>query len=198
MKRWALFPVLVLACVAAQADFYRWVDAGGEVRYSDQPPPASIKQFEKIKAEGGKPTEAPLPYVLQQAVKNFPVTLYLIECGDACTRARELLAKRGIEIPVDTHFLGALHNTTTDGIEFFDVDEVPAALRSACQELMSSCAVATKQTQTERLPIVASKSLNELLKRASEASCPLFSSISVSSRAMRPTIRPMRVPLRSF
>ena len=96
MKRWMLFPILLLACVAAQADFYRWVDAGGKVQYSDQPPPASIKQFEKIKAAGGKPSDAPLPYVLQQAVKNFPVTLYSSECGDACTRARELLAKRGV------------------------------------------------------------------------------------------------------
>jgi len=96
MKRWVLFPVLALACVAAQADFYRWVDDKGEIHYSDLLPPANIKQFEKIKAAGGKPGEVPLPYVLQQAVKNFPVTVYLAECGDPCTRARELLAKRGI------------------------------------------------------------------------------------------------------
>jgi len=96
MKRWLLFPILALACVAAQADLYRWVDAGGEVHYSDQPPPASIRQFTKIKAEGGKSSEPDLPYALQQAVKNFPVTLYVSACGDGCTRARELLAKRGI------------------------------------------------------------------------------------------------------
>jgi glutaredoxin len=96
MKRWVLFPVLVLACVAAQAELYRWVDADDAVHYSDQPPPANIKQFEKIKAGGGKPSEAPLPYVLQQAVNTFPVTLYSSECGDTCTRASELLAKRGV------------------------------------------------------------------------------------------------------
>jgi glutaredoxin len=95
MKRWILFPVLALACVAAQADFYRWVDAAGEVHYSDQPPPPNIKQFEKIKAEGGKSSEPALPYVLQQAVKNFPVTLYSTEC-DTCTIARQFLEKRGI------------------------------------------------------------------------------------------------------
>ena len=95
MKGWMLFPVLALACVAAQADFYRWVDARGEVHYSDQPPLANIKQFDTIKAEGGKPSEAPLPYVLQQAVKNFPVTLYSTEC-DTCTIARQFLEKRGI------------------------------------------------------------------------------------------------------
>ena len=96
MKRWVMFPILILDCVAAQADFYRWVDADGKVQYSDQPPPANIKQVEKVKATGGKPSDAPLPYALQQAVKNFPVTLYSSECGDACTRARQLLMKRGI------------------------------------------------------------------------------------------------------
>ena len=96
MKRWVLFPVLVLACAVAQAEFYRWVDANNEVHYSDQPPPANIKQFEKIKAAGGKPGEAPLPYLLQQAMKNFPVTLYVTGCGDPCTRGQELLARRGI------------------------------------------------------------------------------------------------------
>ena len=96
MKSWILFSVLTLACVAAQADLYRWVDAGGKVHYSDQPPPASVKQVEKKKAAGGKASEAPLPYVLQQAVKNFPVTLYSSACGNACTQAHDLLSKRGI------------------------------------------------------------------------------------------------------
>ena len=96
MKSWMAFPILALACVSAQADFYRWADADGKVHYSDQPPPSNIKRFETIKPAGGKPSDAPLPYELQQAVKNFPVTLYVSECGDACTRARQLLAKRGI------------------------------------------------------------------------------------------------------
>ena len=96
MKSWMLFPVLMLACIAAQADVYRWVDADGKVHFSDQLPPADIKQFEKIKAAGGKSSDAPLPYALQQAVNNFPVTLYSSACGDGCTRARQLLEKRGI------------------------------------------------------------------------------------------------------
>ncbi len=96
MKGWVLFLVLLSACGGAQADHYRWVDADGKVNYSDQPPPANIKEVEKIKATGGKPGDTPLPYALQQAVTNFPVTLFISECGDACTHARELLAKRGI------------------------------------------------------------------------------------------------------
>ena len=97
-KGWLLSPMLVLACALAQADseLYRWVDAQGNVHYSDHPPPATIKQFEKMKTVGGKPGETRLPYALQQAVANFPVKLYTADCGEPCSNARALLAKRGI------------------------------------------------------------------------------------------------------
>lgn len=81
---------------------------------------------------------------------------------------RYALAERGIAIPADTHFLGTLHNTTTDAIEFFGVDEVPIGQQAALQELRSRCEAATKQTQIERLPVLASNSLVDLLKRASD------------------------------
>ncbi|MGB7327285.1 MAG: DUF2309 domain-containing protein [Rubripirellula sp.] len=81
---------------------------------------------------------------------------------------RAALAERGIAIPDGTYFLGALHNTTTDSIDFFDVDKVPSELQSDLQELTNSCAAATKQTQTERLPHLASGSLADLVKRASD------------------------------
>jgi hypothetical protein len=96
MKKWIAFPMLVLVCAYAQAELYRWVDANGKVQYSDQPPPPNIKNVVTVKAKGGKPSEAPLPYSLQQAVKNFPVTLFSTECGESCTKARDLLTKRGI------------------------------------------------------------------------------------------------------
>ena len=96
MKKWVAFLILLLAGFGAQADFYRWVDMDGRVQYSDQLPPPNIKRVERIKAKGGKPSEPPLPYALQQAVNNFPVTLFSTECGEACTKARELLVKRGI------------------------------------------------------------------------------------------------------
>ncbi len=81
---------------------------------------------------------------------------------------RQALAGRGIEIPADTHFLSALHNTTTDEIEFFDFNEVPSTQLSNLQELVSSCVMASKKTRIERLPTVASQSLSELLGRASD------------------------------
>ena len=79
---------------------------------------------------------------------------------------RTALAERGIDIPPATHFLGALHNTTTDQITFFDIDTVPVGLLGALQELKNSCDAATKQTQIERMPIVTSSSLQHLMKRA--------------------------------
>jgi len=81
---------------------------------------------------------------------------------------RQTLAERGIHIPADTYFLAALHNTTTDAIKFFDVDRVPADHQSALEELVSCCAVATKQTQIERLPSLANNSVAALLQRASD------------------------------
>ena len=95
MRRWIAFPILLLGS-GAYADFYRWVDNDGKVYYSDQPPPANIRQVEKIKSTTGKPGDVPLPYALKQAVDNFPVTLFITDCGEACTRGRELLAKRGV------------------------------------------------------------------------------------------------------
>jgi uncharacterized protein YbcC (UPF0753/DUF2309 family) len=40
---------------------------------------------------------------------------------------RELLRGRGIDIPADTWFLGAYHDTCTDDVELFDVSGVPAS-----------------------------------------------------------------------
>jgi uncharacterized protein YbcC (UPF0753/DUF2309 family) len=45
------------------------------------------------------------------------------------------LRSRGINIPDDTWFLGALHDTTTDQISLFDRGRVPAALRGELSEL---------------------------------------------------------------
>ena len=73
---------------------------------------------------------------------------------------------RGIEIPTNTHFLGALHNTTTDAIEFFDLAKIPADLRGTLNELIGSCATASEQTRAERLPGLSSHSFVDLLQRA--------------------------------
>jgi hypothetical protein len=87
----------LLAIVAAQADkLYKWTDPEGNVHYTDHAPiPAEAKKQER-KRFGDKPTDVPLPYALQRATKNFPVTLYTSDCGDACVKGAALLSQRGV------------------------------------------------------------------------------------------------------
>lgn len=40
---------------------------------------------------------------------------------------RELLRGRGIDVPGDTWFVGAYHDTCSDDVEFFDADDLPAS-----------------------------------------------------------------------
>ncbi|HSE58071.1 MAG TPA: DUF2309 domain-containing protein, partial [Nitrospiraceae bacterium] len=44
-------------------------------------------------------------------------------------QVRDLLAKRGLVIPSDTHFLAALHDTTTDRVRIADLEDVPPTHR---------------------------------------------------------------------
>lgn len=95
MIRWILMLITALAAAPVGAELYKWVDADGNVHYSDKPPPANARKTEKKKLTD-KPSASSLPYSLQQAMKNFPVTLFSYKCGDGCTRADALLARRGI------------------------------------------------------------------------------------------------------
>jgi glutaredoxin len=82
---------------AQSASLYRWVDRDGTVHYTEQPPPPSLAMKVEEKTLGTQPTDSdPLPYASRLAAKNFPVTLYVSECGESCTKAREHLTKRGI------------------------------------------------------------------------------------------------------
>ena len=86
----------VLSGAVLAAQLYRWVDDKGNVEWRDTPPPASAKKIEQRKIGGGTTSAAELPYSVQLALKNFPVTLWTTDCGDACTKARAHLARRGI------------------------------------------------------------------------------------------------------
>ncbi len=89
-----LLPFLLAGIVSA-AEMYRWVDANGKVHYTDTPPPLTAKNVQK-KVLGSQAGEAQMPYILQQAMKNFPVILYNSKCGEPCINAIELLTNRGI------------------------------------------------------------------------------------------------------
>lgn len=95
MKRWIPVLVALLVATPAAAELYKWVDADGKVHYSDTPPPTSARKSERKKLTD-KPSAPGVPYALQQAMKNFPVTLYTYACGEACTKGAALLAKRGV------------------------------------------------------------------------------------------------------
>ena len=96
MKLRYLFCLLLFpACASLAGNLYRWVDGEGNVHYSDQLPPPSVKDVEEIRLSVSV-IEGSQSYGLRQAVKNFPITLFANDCGTACTQARELLNKRGV------------------------------------------------------------------------------------------------------
>lgn len=92
----ALTSALISAIPAQAAQLYRWVDDKGRVEWRDTPPPANAKKVEKRTIGGSVIETSTLPYGVQQAVRNFPVTLYTSNCGEGCDKARAHLVKRGI------------------------------------------------------------------------------------------------------
>ncbi len=64
---------------------------------------------------------------------------------------RHLLAKQGILIPPDTHFLPGQHNTTTDEVELFDLEDIPATHRKDLLRLFHDLEEAGKRNSVERL-----------------------------------------------
>jgi glutaredoxin len=97
MKFIVLAAFLEVAAVlpAQAAQLYRWVDQDGRVVYTDKPPPTNARDTEKMRVNT-RADEVPLPYEAKVAVKNFPVTLYVSDCGEPCDAARKLLEARGV------------------------------------------------------------------------------------------------------
>ncbi|MGN6706849.1 MAG: YbcC family protein [Rhodanobacter sp.] len=67
---------------------------------------------------------------------------------------RQALAGRGTVIPDETHFLGALHDTTTDQLTIFDTDGLPATHADDLARLQASLAEAGRVTRRERAAIL--------------------------------------------
>ncbi|HEX6003781.1 MAG TPA: glutaredoxin family protein [Burkholderiales bacterium] len=87
---------LMFAAPLYAAQLYRWVDDKGNVEWRDTPPPAAAKKVEQRTIHASTIPTSELPYSVQQAAKNFPVTLWATDCGDLCNRARAHLARRGV------------------------------------------------------------------------------------------------------
>jgi glutaredoxin len=116
----AALGIAVAAAAVDAQQLYRWVDKDGRVHYSQQPPPRdSAKSVEQRKIGGSVVESAQVPFAVQQAVKNYPVTLYTSPgCKQGCVEARELLSKRGVphrEISVeDPSSIDGLQKATGD------------------------------------------------------------------------------------
>ncbi|MDX1656505.1 MAG: DUF2309 domain-containing protein, partial [Candidatus Competibacteraceae bacterium] len=66
------------------------------------------------------------------------------------SRVRGPLVERGITIPDDTVFIGALHDTATDEIALFDLEQVPASHGDDLAWLRRRLAAAARQARLER------------------------------------------------
>jgi glutaredoxin len=85
-----------LLAVTAQAAMYKWTDAQGRVQYSDTPPPANARKAEEQKIVPNTIQTTGAPFAVQEAAKRNPVTVWVSECGELCTKARDYLASRGV------------------------------------------------------------------------------------------------------
>jgi uncharacterized protein YbcC (UPF0753/DUF2309 family) len=63
---------------------------------------------------------------------------------------REALAKNGILIPQDTYFIAGQHDTTTDAVELFDLEELPHTHLNDLQRLIRDLGEAGRRNSVER------------------------------------------------
>jgi uncharacterized protein YbcC (UPF0753/DUF2309 family) len=65
-------------------------------------------------------------------------------------KVREELARKGIHIPADTRFVGALHDTTVDEVTLFDIEGLASTHAQDLQQLRKWLAQAGQLTRMER------------------------------------------------
>ncbi|MBA3625235.1 MAG: DUF2309 family protein, partial [Methylibium sp.] len=63
---------------------------------------------------------------------------------------RAMLRERGIDIPDDTHFVGAIHNTASDQIVFFDLQDFPTTHTAEWEALCADLDEARARSARER------------------------------------------------
>ncbi len=85
---------------------------------------------------------------------------------------RQALRAQGIQIPEDTHFIAALHNTTTDVITLFDSDKVPSSHQTDLMQLQlwlddASRGCRQQRSTTLGLAGVAESELGKLIDQRS-------------------------------
>ncbi|MEC4750477.1 DUF2309 domain-containing protein [Methylomicrobium sp. Wu6] len=73
---------------------------------------------------------------------------------------RKLLGERGIDVPADTWFIGAEHNTCNEEIIWFDQNDLPTALQPALQRLRDTLSEVRRRSAHERCRRLASAPRN--------------------------------------
>jgi glutaredoxin len=93
---------MIAAIAAAQSpqSVYRYVDANGNVVYSDKVPPPNAKSVEAKRLTPNYIETDQVAMAAQKAQDRYPVTLYTFACGDVCDRAEALLNRRGVPYTV--------------------------------------------------------------------------------------------------
>jgi len=89
---------------------------------------------------------------------------------------REQLAKNGIAIPLDTFFIAGQHNTTTDEVEIFDLEDLPPTHRKDMLQLVRDLergGARNSQERCARFPEIdatlrASKARREVRRRSND------------------------------
>ena len=89
---------------------------------------------------------------------------------------REQLAKNGIAIPQDTYFIAGQHNTTTDEVDLFDLEDVPPTHRKDLLQLVRDLERAGARNMQERsarfpeigAPLRVSKARREVRRRSTD------------------------------
>lgn len=115
-----------------------------------------------------------------------------LDCGACCGQTGEVnsrslaqllndravrfgLLNKGLSIPESTSFVAALHNTTTDEIESFDLDLLPSAASAQWERMQAIFALSGDQVRRERALSLGLKPtspnvdlLNQLRRRAND------------------------------
>ena len=101
-----------------------------------------------------------------------------LDCGACCGRTGEVnaraaaallnepavragLAERGIHVPATTRFVAALHHTTTDEVELFETEDVPASHAGDLHALRGWLASAGSRARRERAAKLGLSSLDD-------------------------------------
>ncbi|MDE2120901.1 MAG: DUF2309 family protein, partial [Betaproteobacteria bacterium] len=123
-----------------------------------------------LRAMGLRRAQAPLVLLVghaSQSANNAHAAA--LDCGACCGNSGEVnaralaqllnqapvrtgLREQGIDIAPETVFVAALHNTTTDEVEGFDLDLLPDHARARWQRLREALAQAADQVRRERAP----------------------------------------------